>query len=254
MAAEVIEAYAGADRWLEAQLEPGSYTAMMPLAAQCWPGDDLAVLFEPSVTWLDPSAGQVLVGIHADQTAGLPPATYPIRLGISTEDGLTTAWVPLLSLRLRPSPGTRVARAVYCSYDDLRVHAGGWLDSLFSQSDAACAGAAEERGSARAELEAVLLARWAGDRAWLSEQLGAGRLIVTEPIRRWNVLWSLYLVCRRQIAAKSGHGDDPYRRLASDYRAEADALLATLAVELDLDADGVADLSLPMGTIRALRA
>ena len=200
-----------------------------------------------------------MITIEPEQTADLPPATYPVRLGITTADQETTVWVPLCRLRILPAPGTRPARPVYCSYDDLRIHAGAWLDALYSGGEATQAGAAEERAEARAAFDEMLVARGGGGSigpgsraAWLESLLDADGLIVSEPVRRWNVLWSLHLVCRRQITTRAAN-ENPYRALAADYKAEADALLPTLAPEIDTGGDGVGDVVIPMGTLRIYR-
>jgi hypothetical protein len=256
---DVIEAYCGALRRLKLTLPAGrTYTGATPLAAQVWPGDDRPVLFAPTVAWLDADERTVTLTIAPAQTTTVTPGTYPVRLGIGASDA--RAWVPLCLLRLRAAPGTGVAGSVYCTFDSLRRYAGGWLDALYGQGDASQAGYAEERAAARAEFESRLHGRYnamlgSGEglfsrSPWLTDELAAEHLLVTEPIARWNALWALHLVCRRQVMAK---GDNPYLGLADRYRDEADALLPTITAELDTDDDGQGDVAIPLGTVRILR-
>jgi hypothetical protein len=263
---DTIRAKIGAIRRVKLILETGTYTGSETLAASVWPGDDRAALFSPTVAWLDPDARTMSLSWAGSDTSGLAPGRYRLELRI-TSGGATTK-LDVAAVDLLATPGSATAPAAYCTFDDLRVEAGSWVESL--QADVSTqAGFAEERGRAREEFDRLVQAHYGGEAfsgigwpgytggpttfgrsTWLADQLDADALIVTPDVRRWNALWTLYLVCRRQIGVKA---DSPYQAMAAGYRAEAEALAKGLAAELDTDADGECDVAIPLGMIRTLR-
>lgn len=262
-----IQAKLGADRRLKVTLGAGTYTGAETLTAAIWPGDDQAAVITPTCTWIDPEERTLSVAWTADDTEDLAPGRYPLELAITASGQVTRLDVAVVEFLATPGAGT--ARPAYCTFDNLRVEAGSWLDSLQGDSTTQ-AGFAEERAEAREEFERLLHALYDGPSTtgigwpgylptrepmgrstWLTEQLAADALLVRSDVRRWNVLWSLYLVCKRQIGkdAKS-----PYRTMAAEYLAEASALAKTITAELDTDGDGEGEIAIHLGTIRTLRA
>ena len=248
-----------------------TYTSAAALSAACWQGDDQAALFSPSATWIDPASGTIALAVSAAQTATLTAGVYDLLIAI-TAGGLTAKRPIAGGLRVLPSPGSALPRLVYSTYDDMRRHAGRWLDAM-QRSDADQTGFAEERADARNDLDDLIqrhyrgsgntlgsaltgYSPWSGLRygfasTWLQGILDGGGLIVTKQVREYCSLNAIAAVCRRQVAPEKDGG---YLRAAGHFALRADNLAASLSCGIDCNADGLADLVIHLGTVDRLRA
>jgi hypothetical protein len=225
------------------------YDGSEPLAAQVWPGDDLAVAFSPAVAWLDAAAGTLTVSGTGDQTAALAPGDYPGRVRIT--DGAETYTAYEFVLPILPAPGSAEARPVYCTLDQLRRHGRTVLAEIQAEEDQA--GFREQRADAREWFEEILHAHdpdrhrsrrspllWTtrgtgnglGRNRWLAEKLADEALILTSKVIEINACYAMSLIARNK----------PEESARFEHR--ANELAKTLVAELDLDGDGLGDYAI----------
>jgi hypothetical protein len=267
--ANVIECQQGGDtvETIELVDRNGStvttFTGAAMLTAEVWGGDDQAVLFSPTATWSNATAGLVALSFARADTADLEPGDYPVLLTI-TAGGLQRK-NRVATLRVLASPGAAEALPSYCGIEDLR-RVCPWLDQMQTDSDQA--GFAEARAEAREWFDELLHAAWGGRRSlgaegglwassgpsgkdtWLQGELDADHLLVSRSIRRANALFAASLILAGQIGSQ---GDTSYQRLGDQLAAQAANLALTVLAEIDTDSDGEGDVSIYLGEVRVER-
>jgi hypothetical protein len=267
--ANVIECQQGGDtvETIELVDRNGStvttFTGAAMLTAEVWGGDDQAVLFSPTATWSNATAGLVALSFARADTADLEPGDYPVLLTI-TAGGLQRK-NRVATLRVLASPGAAEALTSYCGIEDLR-RVCPWIDELQSDSDQA--GFAEYRHEAREWFEELIHAAWGGRRSlgaegglwaaggstgkdpWLQGELDDDHLIVSRSIRRCCSLYAGSLILAGQLG---NSGDTPYQRLGDQLASQAANLAMTVLAEIDTDSDGEGDVSIYLGEVRVER-
>lgn len=242
-----------------------TWTDSAVLAATCWPGDDQAELFAPSVEWISAAAGTIKLSVSEAQSAALAVGSYPINVTITGSDGPITR--PAGMLRVEPAPGDATARTVYNTLDDMKRHAGSWLESL-QRSTTDQTGYREERADAREEFEEHLHMHYKGagslyrmERGWmatrmggkdeyLADELAADHLLVTARIKEWCSLRAIMSVCARQIDADDG---DKWAKATDYFERRAERLLPSIVAEIDTDGDGEGDFAINLGSVPRIR-
>jgi hypothetical protein len=166
-----------------------TWTTGATLSAACWSGDDQPTLFLPTVSWVDPSLGQIRYSHTGSQTAGLQPGYYQLLLSISANGVTCKGRIGALSLLA--APGSAAARAVYCQRNDL-IALAPWIE-LQEDLENDQNGFAAQRALAR---------------QWLDNQVAArDRYVSLAQKRRWG-LWATLGVT---FAAGAGYDLGPDR-------------------------------------------
>jgi hypothetical protein len=241
-----------------------SYTLADAPSAAVWPGDAEAPLATPTVAWVDPTVGTLKLTIAAADTASLEVQPYPLIVKIAHAGRAFEAWTGWLDVL--QGPGSAASTPVYCTYADMVRYCGPWLNQLMVERSTS--GFVDERGRARSKLEEVLLARWRprqlGRRidllqgyGWFANvdapdnqligYLAANQLIVRPKTVEICARYAAYLACAQDIGV--GDKANPYAVRARCELGAWNALLSTYIGEIDLNADGIADLTIPCSVI-----
>jgi hypothetical protein len=272
MAGNVIQSKQGADRVQDITLIDGqgapvtTFTAGAALAAAVWAGDQQEAAFAPTVAWVDAAAGTVRLTFAAADTADLAPGSYPVQLTI-TASGLVRK-NNVATLQILASPGADTAQAVYCTAEQLLNHVP-WLDELLGSDDQA--GFAEQRAMAREWFDDLVAARYAaesggslqftpylpgtayggnGSEAYIREQLDENKLVVRPWVVRAVSYYAAGEILRHQVGTRD---KTSYQVLGDRYMADARDLARQHYAELDVDADGVAEIRVSLGSLRISR-
>lgn len=238
------------------------------LSAVIWSGEDQAIAYQPSISWINPAQGLIQINVAAAgvATAGLTPGIYRIQASVFAN--AQTIVILDGAIKFTASPGAAAPLPVYCSFADLKVYAP-WLDNLLDTRDE-LTGFAVERGRARQWLDDLIARSYRGGTAsvfgndpggnwgglWGSRrteayspfivaQLQANALIVRPAIVEAVATYALGIICRAQLG-RSGASD--YARLADSFLADAHNSAICLTAELDTNGDGIADIVIPLGT------
>lgn len=251
------------------------------LAATVWAGDDEAPLLRPTITWIAATKGQVMISFADRDTLTLAPgpyylqafATLPAVVGPPAVAARTTAILPCgTSLEIIAAPGTATPRPTYINITDVRKIAP-WIDDL--QVPENRAGFDDQLADARDWVDEVTLRNYRGGNVsllgyhgfaldawytgggrrtsltnrWLKAALAANQLLVTPRIKNICAYYALSRICESFIT-KSGQ----YVALASRFRFEAESLLASTTVEIDVNGDGYGEVPINLSSTNTLWA
>ena len=231
------------------------FSAADSLTATIWSGGTSSSLVSPSAVWIDASAGTIKLTVSASNLSSLDPQPYPIRLSI-THGGRTIlgwqGWINVVG-----APGSTADLPVYCSYRDMLDFAGEWLNRLMTQSS--YSGFQRERARARETLDGWILARYRprqvlgatpltvslqpwgeGPDRTLKGYLASDYLIQTNRLKQLAANLALHYVC-------AGQHEEDYARLASLYSRRALSLAGGYIAEIDTNADGFPEVTVPLG-------
>jgi hypothetical protein len=164
-------------------------------------------------------------------------------------------------------PGTQPATPVYTTFADLLDHAP-WVGDL--QAEESATWFLRQQGMAREWLDEIIIQRYGvGDTApmigspgfmnwsmfvgsvdfapskYLRDMLALNTLIVQPKTREIVACRALFYITRPQIGSI---GDMPYRTLAQDFARRASSMVQTYRAEIDLNADGWADIIVRCGS------
>jgi hypothetical protein len=236
------------------------------LAASVWQGSNETPLVQPAVAWgsSGAAAGQIVISLQNADSASLAIGQYYLQ-AFATRAGTpprTTALLPRGStLEILPAPGTSfVARPTYISIVDVRKIAP-WIEDL--QAPQSNTGFDDQLADARDWLDELVLRNYRGGNVsllgyhgfaldawytgggrrtsltnrWLKQALAANQLLVTPRVKLICAYYALSRICESFIT-KSGQ----YVALAARFRYEAEALLASTTVELDINNDGFGEV------------
>lgn len=242
------------------QVPFNGFTSGDTLSAEVWAGQTGGVLATPSATWqTTPNTGVFALSLPASQTASLTPGRYWLRVLVNATDGTVR---PVLDevLKVAASPGTAATSIVpYCSHDDLLEFAP-FLDSL-EDVDTDLSGFQRQRIRARQWLDSIIITRgpsnasnlggsispWSlsyssdGNSQHLVNLLKQNLLLVTPRVVEMTARKAIAYIIDGLIAEK---GTD-YRVIARQHEAHAVNLVAGFVADLDLNGDGISDLSIP---------
>src|SRR5271157_1108817 len=247
------------------------------LTASVWAGANEAALLTPSTTWLNSNApaGQIQITFQNSDSASLAIGTYYLQ-AYATRAGSpsrTTALLPRgTSLEIIAAAQMAVPRPSYISIVNLRTIAP-WIDDLqvpdsTSGFDDACADSRDwldemtlrnYRGGNVSLLgyHGFALDAWytgGGRRTsltnrWLYSALAANQLLVKPRIIQVCSYYALSRICESMIT-KGGI----YAMLAARYRLEAESLLASTTVEIDVNGDGFGEVPINFSSTNTLWA
>src|SRR4051812_41392119 len=239
-------------------LPAAGFAGTEALATVVWPGGNRAASFSPATTWADAAAGKIRIAVASAQTTALAPGRYRL-LTRSTAPSADPVDVYACTIDVEASAGSAPAPKSYCDFDVLLQFGRSWLRQLQTPDDEA--GFAEQLGRARSWVDdlahahyrvasmAVIIGgqalgpRISGARsAWLQEQLDADKLMLTDQVREMAARKALGLICEAQVGL--GNNAAQYARLARMYHAQANYLATCVALSLDTDGDGYADVTI----------
>ncbi len=247
-----------------------AYNGAQDLIVTVWPGGTRAPSFtftNGNATWLTttPAANTCQIILTGAQTATLIPGKYDLKLQIDDAGELVKAFD--CNITIEAAPGTDTQPPTYPidpakAYNELLKYGRSWLKQLQTSDDEA--GFAEQMGRARTNLEDVIHSRYrvasmvmvvggqafgprrSGARSvWLTQQLAANTLTVTDKVAEYTAKRALGYICQGQI---DGDPNNKYAKLARMYHSHADALAASMVVELDTSGNGLAPVVIDLSS------
>jgi hypothetical protein len=254
----------------------GIFLSTDTLASNLWAGSNETPLLTPATTWISATNAQVQVSFQNADTARLPFGQYYLQ-SYATRAGSPTRTTALLprgtSLEILAAPGTSfTARPTYISLIDVRKIAP-WISDLLVPDDNT--GFDDQLADSRDWLDEMTLRNYRGGNVsllgyhgfaldawytgggrrtsltnrWLFAALAANQLLVTPRVKQVCAYYALSRICESMIT-KSGQ----YVALASRFRFEAESLLASTTVEIDVNGDGFGEVPINFSSTNTLWA
>ena len=254
----------------------GIFLSTDVLTASIWAGSNEAPLLTPAVTWISATNAQYQVSFQNTDSASLAIGeyylqTYATRAGTPTR---TTALLPRgTSLLILAAPGaTFTARPTYIAITDVR-NIAPWIDDL--QVPDSNMGFDNQLADARDWLDEMTLRNYRGGNVsllgyhgfaldawytgggrrtsltnrWLYAALQANQLLVKPRVVQVCAYYALSRICESMIT-KGGM----YAMLAARFRLEAESLLASTTVEIDVNGDGFGEVPINFSSTNTLWA
>ncbi len=245
------------------------------LTASVWAGLNEVPLLTPTTTWISATNAQYQVTLQNTDSAGLPIGVYYLQ-AYATRAGSpprTTALLPKgTSLEIIGEALLAVPRPTYISVVNLRTIAP-WIDDL--QVPDGTTGFDDACADARDWLDEMTLRNYRGGNVsllgyhgfaldawytgggrrtsltnrWLYAALAANQLLVKPRIIQVCSYYALSRICESMIT-KGGM----YAMLAARYRLEAESLLASTTVEIDVNGDGFGEVPINFSSTNTLWA
>jgi hypothetical protein len=249
---------------------PSGLSGADSVSAAIWNGDDGAVLATPTCVWATAPTSLTLT-ITSTDTASLTAQPYPIRAYITHSGQVIPAWRGWLDLR--STPGSATAKPTYSTFSDMCLYAGDWIRKVMIETSES--GFQTERARARTRLEEVILARYRpsafmyradlslggygtnfapeAPNPWLKTQLAANYLIVTNKVIEICSRLAIYYACTQSLGTPGK--DNVYEAEGMRQKAEASRLFKSYVAEIDINSDGLPDLTINCGVlnVRSLR-
>jgi hypothetical protein len=256
----------------------GIFLSTDTLTATVWAGSNETPLLTPgpTTTWISATNAQYQVTFQNTDSSSLAPGQYYLQ-AYATRTGSPTRTTALLprgtSLEILSSPGTSfTARPTYISVTDVRKIAP-WVDDLQVPDDNF--GFDNQLADARDWLDEIILRNYRGGNVsllgyhgfaldswytgggrrtsltnrWLFTELQNNCLLVTPRVKQICAYFALSKICESMIT-KSGQ----YVALASRFRFEAESLLASTTVEIDVNGDGFGEVPINLSSTNTLWA
>ena len=246
------------------------------LTCSVWAGSNETPLLTPATTWINAATAQYQITLQNTDSASLAISTYYIQAFASrTVSGLTrtTSLLPRGStLELIANAGTLTPLPTYIAITDVRKIAP-WIDDL--QVPDSQTGFEDQLADSRSWLDELVLRNYRGGNVsllgyhgfaldawytgggrrtsltnrWLFQALAANQLLVTPRVKTLCAYYTLSRICESMIT-KSGQ----YIALASRFRLEAESLLASTTVEIDVNNDGFGEVPINFSSTNTLWA
>jgi hypothetical protein len=254
----------------------GIFLSTDALSATVWAGSNETPLLTPAATWINATNAQYQVTIQNTDSSSLAPGQYSVQAYATRAGtpGRTTALLPRgTSLEILAAPGTSfTARPTYITVTDVRKIAP-WIDDL--QVPDSNTGFDDQLADARDWLDEIILRNYRGGNVsllgyhgfaldawytgggrrtsltnrWLFASLQSNQLLVTPRVKQICAYFALSKICESMIT-KSGQ----YVALASRFRFEAESLLASTTVEIDVNGDGFGEVPINLSSTNTLWA
>ncbi len=257
----------------------GFFESTDVLTAQVWQGQNETPVLTPAASWISASSAQYQVTLQNADSASLAYGVYYIqafatRAGTPPAPNRTTALLPSgTSLTILAAPGASfTARPTYIAVGDIRKIAP-WIDDLTTPDNDT--GFDNQLADARDWLDEIVLRNYRGGNVsllgyhgfaldawytgggrrtsltnrWLFSSLKSNQLLVTPRVRQICAYFALSKICESMIT-KSGQ----YVALASRFRFEAESLLASTTVEIDVNGDGFGEVPINLSSTNTLWA
>jgi len=253
----------------------GFFLSTDVLTASIWAGSNEIPLITPEASWISATNGQYQVTLQNADSAGLNYGTYYLQ-AYATRAGTPPRTIALLprgtSLEIIASPMLAVPRPSYITIIDLRKIAP-WIDDL--QVPDSHEGFDDPCADSRDWLDEMTLRNYRGGNVsllgyhgfaldawytgggrrtsltnrWLFASLAANQLLVTPRIKNVCSYYALSRICESMIT-KGGM----YAMLAARYRLEAESLLSSTTVEIDVNGDGFGEVPINFSSTNTLWA
>jgi len=253
----------------------GSFLSTDVLTAKVWAGSNETPLLTPTASWISAPNAQFQVSLQNTDSSSLAYGIYYLQ-AYATRAGTPTRTTALLprgsSLEIIAAPLAVVPRPTYIGVVDLRKIAP-WIDDL--QVPDSHEGFDDPCSDARDWLDEMTLRNYRGGNVsllgyhgfaldawytgggrrtsltnrWLFAALAANQLLVTPRVRQVCAYYALSRICESMIT-KSGQ----YVALASRFRFEAESLLASTTVEIDVNGDGFGEVPINFSSTNTLWA
>ncbi len=257
----------------------GIFLGTDTLSATVWAGSNETPLLTPAATWINAATAQYQVTLQNTDSSSLATGQYYLqayatRIGIGLAPTRTTALLPRgTSLEILAAPGTSfTARPTYINVRDIRKIAP-WIDDL--QVPDSNTGFDDQLADSRDWLDEMTLRNYRGGNVsllgyhgfaldawytgggrrtsltnrWLFAALQQNQLLVTPRVKQVCAYYALSRICESMIT-KSGQ----YMALASRFRFEAESLLASTTVEIDVNGDGFGEVPINFSSTNTLWA
>lgn len=242
---------------LDSAKEPIVYSPDDVLRGIVWVGGSSKTeLFAPTVTWIDATAGIILISISADQVTPDPmaevpdlvePGKYQLLVLVTTFETEKTQEVWSEELELLPIPGQESPLRSYVRFRDLLAISQAIVDAQDKSDET---GFAYQCYEASNWLDGIILARSGGAQYWshgfasnssttIQGYLADGKLMITPKVRE--------IVARRAVAMilESAGSEPKLVAQAQRQYSIANNLISTYQAEFDVNNDGVADVVVP---------
>jgi hypothetical protein len=254
----------------------GVFLSTDTLSASVWAGHNETALITPPPTWISATNGQFMVSVQNTDSQSLAIGQYYLQ-AYATRAGTpvrTTALLPRgTSLEILAAPGPSFTpRPTYISITDVRKIAP-WIDDL--QVPDSNTGFDDQLADSRDWLDELVLRNYRGGNVsllgyhgfaldawytgggrrtsltnrWLYAALQANQLLVRPRVKQICAYYALSRICESMIT-KSGQ----YVALASRFRMEAETLLASTTVEIDVNNDGYGEVPINFSSTNTLWA
>jgi len=254
----------------------GIFTSTDVLTASVWAGSNEVPLLTPTASWISATNAQYQVTLQDTDSSSLPYGIYYIQAYATRVISGVTRTTALLprgsSLEIIAAPLATVPRPTYISIVDLRKIAP-WIDDL--QVPDSHEGFDDPCADSRDWLDELVLRNYRGGNVsllgfhgmaldawytgggrrtslsnrWLLGCLAANQLLVTPRVRNVCAYYALSRICESMIT-KGGM----YAMLAARYRLEAESLVASTTLEIDVNADGFGEIAINMSSTNTLWA
>jgi len=250
-----------------------AFLATDQLVGTIWPGGSSSALaVAPSCSWIDASAGSWRLQLADADTAALEPGRYRIQVVVRRGASSATLHDSTLDVTPSASPATDAPTvAPYCGYDDV-LESAPWVRNV-QDAQVDQARFLAQRIRARKWLDAIVAANYRaggqgiyGDHSLAALAFGCGgprrllgpspvvlgwladdKLIVTPQVVQATTYKTVELIARTQVGINPQHA-----ARSGWYRSLADEELLALTAGIDLDADGVADVYIPLSATNTL--
>jgi len=254
----------------------GIFLGTDTLTATVWAGSNETPLLTPAASWISATNAQYQVTLQNTDSLSLAPGQYYVQ-AYATRAGTpvrTTALLPRgTSLEILAAPGISfTARPTYISVRDIRKIAP-WIDDL--QVPDSNTGFDDQLADSRDWLDEMVLRNYRGGNVsllgyhgfaldawytgggrrtaltnrWLFAALQQNQLLVTPRVKQVCAYYALSRICESLIT-KAGQ----YMALASRFRFEAESLLCSTTVEIDVNGDGFGEVPINFSSTNTLWA
>jgi hypothetical protein len=253
----------------------GIFTVTDVLTAKVWAGSNEVPLLTPTASWVSAPNATYQVTLQNIDSSSLPYGIYYLQ-AYATRPGTpprTTALLPRgSSLEIIAAPAAVVPRPTYIGIADLRKIAP-WIEDL--QVPDSSEGFHDPCADSRDWLDELTLRNYRGGNVsllgyhgmaldawftgggrrtaltnrWLFAALAANQLLVTPRVKNVCAYYALSRICESMIT-KGGM----YAMLAARYRLEAESLLASTTVEIDVNGDGFGEVPVNFSSTNSLWA
>ncbi len=248
------------------------------LTASVWQGQNETPVLTPAVAWLNSNApaGQIVISLQNTDSLSLAYGQYYIQ-AFATREGTPPRTAALLpkgsSLIVLAAPGIAfTARPTYIGITNIR-NIAPWIDDLtVPDSDS---GFDNQCADARSWLDEMVLRNYRGGNVsllgyhgfaldawytgggrrtsltnrWLFAALQSNQLLVTQRVKDICSYYALSRICESMIT-KAGQ----YVALAARFRFEAEALLCSSTIEIDVNGDGFGEVPINFSSTNTLWA
>lgn len=229
------------------------------LEARVWQGDQTTSIFTPNTAWIDAPNFKLSLSITAAMTASLAPGIWPLEVAWLPGSQRVPVWGGWLELT--DAPGSAAIPPTYSTYQHAIQYGGTWLKALILEQglgdmlwclarartwlDEIIIGHVRRRvGRRDLLLDPSILAPTEAPNATIQGYLDSNFLLIRPRTIEICSHKAISLLCEKQF---SGEKDDPYLARAVYHQRRASDLIKTYRAEIDVNADGLADLVFHLG-------